>query len=329
MSRPLRIEYPGAWYHLMNRGRRKEAIVANNGDRAMFLALLQEAALLWNVRVAAFCLMDNHYHILAQTPQGNLSRFMRHFNGVYTQRFNRRHGYDGQLFRGRYKSILVDEDAYLLELVRYIHNNPLRAGYVTASKQYRWSSSLGYLSEDGQWDWLFKETILSMLTQDPEHQLAAYLEFMGEDEDENILTILGRAKWPSLLGGEDFINWVKQNFYSRKQGHQVPEVRRLAPSEDRIIQEVCHSFGVDRASLLCVRRGKTNDARDAALYLCRVLRNDTLKRLGAAFGMSGYSPAGRAVDRFRKKLQEHRKLRYRVGSLEESILQQNSKNILK
>jgi len=103
MSRPLRIEYPGAWYHLMNRGRRGDAIFADNIDRQKFIRLLKEAADLWNVRISGFCLMDNHYHILAQTPQGNLSRFMRHLNGVYTQRYNRLHDYDGQLFRGRYK----------------------------------------------------------------------------------------------------------------------------------------------------------------------------------------------------------------------------------
>ncbi|MEA3469107.1 MAG: transposase [Thermodesulfobacteriota bacterium] len=146
MSRPLRIEYSGAWYHLMNRGRRGDIIFAVQNDREIFLALLQEAAILWNVKIAAYCLMDNHYHILAQTPQGNLARFMRHLNGVYTQRFNRLHEYDGQLFRGRYKSVLVAEDSYLLELVRYIHCNPVRAGMVDNPDQYLWSSHHGYLS---------------------------------------------------------------------------------------------------------------------------------------------------------------------------------------
>ena len=101
IARPLRIEYPGAWYHVMNRGRRAEQIFEQDSDQELFLTLLREAALLWDVPVSAFCLMDNHYHLLIQTPQANLSRFMRHLNGVYTQRYNRLHGYDGQLFRGR------------------------------------------------------------------------------------------------------------------------------------------------------------------------------------------------------------------------------------
>ena len=322
MSRPLRIEYPGAWYHLMNRGRRKENIVENNGDRKLFLSLLREAAPLWDVRVAAFCLMDNHYHILVQTPQGNLARFMRHFNGVYTQRFNRLHGYDGQLFRGRYKSILVAEDSYLVELVRYIHKNPVRAGLVDDPKKYRWSSHRGYLSVKEKWDWLHKKFILAMLAPKPGEQRAAYRTFMGEDENEKVLALLDRKKWPSMLGEEDFITWVKETFFWEKQDRQVPESMRLAPARDLIIKEVCRTFGVRKESLLRVRRGKTNDARDAAIYLCRVLRNDTLKELGAGFGMTGYSPAGRAVDRFRERLQENQELRLRLENIQNNLLSQ-------
>jgi len=128
MARPLRIQYPDAWYHVMNRGRRGETVFADEQDYKSFIALLQETSAMWKIRVAAYCLMSNHYHVLAQTPDGNLDRCMRHINGVYTQRYNRRHHKDGQLFKGRYKAILVDADHYLLELVRYIHRNPVRAG---------------------------------------------------------------------------------------------------------------------------------------------------------------------------------------------------------
>jgi len=121
MSRPLRIEYPGAWYHVMNRGRRSESIFSDRYDYLKFIDLLIEISEMWNVNVAAYCLMTNHYHILLQTPDGNISRCMRHLNSVYTQRYNRRHGLDGQLFRERYKSILVCNDSHLLQLVRYIH----------------------------------------------------------------------------------------------------------------------------------------------------------------------------------------------------------------
>lgn len=123
MTRPLRIEYPDDWYHVMNRGRRGENVFADGDDYKDFIALLQETSKMFNFRVSAFCLMSNHYHILVQTSTGNLSRAMRHVNGVYTQRYNRRQNTDGQLFRGRYKSVLVQEDSHLLELLRYIHRN--------------------------------------------------------------------------------------------------------------------------------------------------------------------------------------------------------------
>lgn len=134
MSSPLRIEYPDAWYHVMNRGRRGEEIFGDKQDYRQFIEILKETANLWKLRIAAYSLIPNHYHLLVQTPWGNLSRCLRHIDGVYTQRFNRSHGCDGPLFRGRFKSILVDADSYLLPLVRYIHRNPVRAGLAKTSE---------------------------------------------------------------------------------------------------------------------------------------------------------------------------------------------------
>ena len=124
----------------------------------MFIDLLIEISEMWNVNIAAYCLMKNHYHILLQTPDGNISRCMRHLNSVYTQRYNRKHGLDGQLFRGRYKSILVCNDSHLLQLVRYIHKNPVKAGLVKDITDYEWSSYKGYLSYAKKWNWLHKDS---------------------------------------------------------------------------------------------------------------------------------------------------------------------------
>ena len=136
MSRPLRIEYANAWHHVMNRARRGQDLFVDKADYQQFIDLLQETTDLFNVNVAAYCLMPTHYHLLLQTPDANLSRCMRHLNGVYTQRYNVSHSCDGTLFRGRYKSILVDADSYVLQLVRYIHRNPLKAGLVRRLDQY-------------------------------------------------------------------------------------------------------------------------------------------------------------------------------------------------
>jgi len=131
----------------MNRGQRFESIYSDAHDYGLFIDLLIEISEMWNAQIAAYCLMTNHYHLIVQTPDGTLSRCKRHLNSLYTQRFNRRHGYDGPLFQGRYKSTLASDDSYLLQLVRYIHRNPLRAGMVRREMwKYPWSSYKGYLS---------------------------------------------------------------------------------------------------------------------------------------------------------------------------------------
>ena len=179
MARPLRIEYANAWYHILNRGRRGESIFVDNHDYIGFINLLQNTSEQWNLRVAAYCLMPNHYHLLVQTPDANISRCMRHIDGVYTQRFNRRHQCDGPLFRGRYKSILVEADNYLLILVRYIHRNPLKAGLTDDLGRYNWSSHMGYLSTAEKWNWLHKNFILSMLSKIGGERVKNYRQFVS------------------------------------------------------------------------------------------------------------------------------------------------------
>src|SRR5690625_2272987 len=116
MARPLRIEFAGAWYHVMNRGARREAIFQSDEQREYFLSLLSVTAERFNAEWHAYCLMDNHYHLMLRTPEGNLQRIMRHVNGLYTQYFNRTEGHDGSLFRGRYKAVLVDAQTHWLGL---------------------------------------------------------------------------------------------------------------------------------------------------------------------------------------------------------------------
>ena len=125
MSRPLRLEFPGAWYHVMNRGLARQTVFHDSDCYGAFLDGLADANDRFNLKIHAYCLMGNHYHLLVHTPLGNLSRAMRHINGVYTQRYNRMLGRDGPLFRGRYKAILVDADRYLLSVSRYIHRNSI------------------------------------------------------------------------------------------------------------------------------------------------------------------------------------------------------------
>jgi putative transposase len=179
MARPLRIEYPGGRYNVMNRGRGAEKIFHDKHDYQAFVELLEESSDMWNIRVAAYCLMTNHYHMLMQALDANISRSMRHINGVFTQRFNKRHRCDGQLFRGRYKSILVIGASNLLQLVRYIHRNPVKAGIASKLIDYPWSSHKGYLSVAKQWTWLHKEFIFSMLTKNRKDWVKEYRRFVA------------------------------------------------------------------------------------------------------------------------------------------------------
>jgi putative transposase len=319
MSRPLRVQYPGAWYHVMNRGRRAEAIFLGKKDYTTFIDLLKESVDLWNVRISAFCLLSNHYHLLVQTPDANLSRCMRHINGVYTQRFNRSHHVDGQLFRGRYKSILIDADSYLLELIRYIHRNPIDSGIVKDVDKYPWSSHQGYLSDAKKWDWLYKEFALSMFSDEKRLTRTRYREFVSRESAEDINVIFGKKKLPSMLGSEGFMERMRRMFSVDKRHVEVPESRSLAPEVKRIKEVVCRSYDVDKEALTVTRRGIANEPRNVAIYLMRHLRGDSLDEIGREFGVAKYSSVSSVIERIKAVIAKDRKLRQRVEELKEEI----------
>ena len=320
MSRPLRIEYPGAWYHVMNRGRRGEDIYTERNDYRLFVEIIKESAELFNIKVVAYCLMPNHYHLLLHTPDGNLSRYMRQINGIYAQRFNRVHQYDGQLFRGRYKNILVEVDSYLLELLRYIHKNPLRAGLSNDLNDYEWSSHRGYLSDAKRWDWLYKEFPLSMFSKDLKESRKAYKKFMGEDEGEKISQIFQKKKLPSILGKEDFVYWVKDRFFERKVHIEVPDSKLLAPDKERIQELVCRTYGITRGELVKSKRGTFNEPRSVAIYLTRMIRSDGLMDICKDYNLKKYSSASTIVENVKKRLLNDRKLRNRANELGQKLI---------
>ncbi len=238
----------------MNRGRRGDQVFEIENDYERFIDVLHEAIELFALRISAFCLMPNHYHMLVQTPDANLSRCMRHINGVYTQRFNRAHSLDGQLFKGRYKAIVVAEDNYLLQLVRYIHRNPVRAGMMENAKDYEWSSHKGYLSRAMKWDWLYKQFILSMLVKKPKEQIKRYRAFMGEDEDDDLLRLLSLKKWPSIIGDKQFIEKLKNQFFEKKRHIEVPESKQLAPDIAQIKKVICSYYNINENQLYYTKR---------------------------------------------------------------------------
>ena len=315
MSRPLRIKYPNAWYHILNRGRRKELIFIDKKDYDRFIDLLKDTSEQWNLRIAAYCLMPNHYHLLVQTPDAIISRCMRHIDGVYTQRFNRHHECDGSLFRGRYKSILVDADSYLLQLVRYIHYNPLKAGLTNRIDRYLWSSHRGYLSKAQKWNWLYKDFVFSMLPKNKGDRLKNYRQFISMEEKSNISKVLDKKKWPAMLGSADFITKVKEKFFSGKINVEVPQSRELAPNPYQIQKIVCEYYRIDKRRLFSSRRGIFNEPRNTAIYLTRRLRGDSLKQIGAHFQLKKYSSVSSIIERMNEAIAKDKKLRNRIEKL--------------
>jgi putative transposase len=237
MSRPLRIEFPGAVYHVTSRGDRREPIYKDDEDRHTQLAVLAQAMQRFDAQVLAYCQMGNHYHLVLHTRAGNLSRLMRHVNGVYTQAFNQRHGLVGHLFQGRFKAIQVDRDAYLLALCRYVERNPVAAKMVREAGAWPWSSDLAHVGKAATPSWLDTEGLHGYLlgrtvsTAAQRRKAAAmYAALVSREQD-------GDAQfWRSGLRGQIYLG--DDEFAARMQAmaqspaatqREIPKRQRMAP----------------------------------------------------------------------------------------------------
>ena len=300
----------------MNRGRRTEVIFGDDADRKEFIKVLQETVDSWNLRISAYCLMSNHYHILAQTPDGNLARCMRHINGIYTQRYNRRHKKEGKLFRGRYKAVLVDADTHLLEVMRYIHRNPISAGIVENLNDYPWNSHNGYVSSAKKWQWLNKSPLLCMLTDKKSRQKAAYIDFVCKGDSEEIKRFYFLKNLPSILGDDSFKDFIKEKFSHLGFRVEVPESKILAPTASAVIAAVCKYYKTNQDNLFASRRGQENLPRNIGIYLVRRHCRETLPCVGRYFGIKKYSTVSTAVERVKTKLSRDKKLQKSILEIE-------------
>ena len=302
MSRPLRIEYPGAWYHVMNRGRRREDIFLDEADYHLFLDVLKDTVNMWNLKVSAYCLMSNHYHLLVQTPEGNLSRCMRHLNGVYTQRFNLKHGLEGQLFRGRYKSVLVEEDNHLLELLRYIHRNPLEARMVTELDDYTWCSHRGYLDQEKGWSWLYRDMLLEMFSKGRKQAFSDYLTFVTQQDSDKIEHFFSLKNRPTIFGSSNFIDKIRNRFGFLRKDQEISGIAILSVDAKAVITVTCQVCSISEAELLTSRRGITNIPKDLAIYTLRRYSHKTLSEIGKDFNVNNYSTVSTSIERTKKIL---------------------------
>lgn len=214
MSRPLRIEYPGAHYHVMNRALAGQTAFVSGSDFTDFLALVEDAWCRWYIQVFSYCFVETHYHLALQTPMGNLQRVMRHIDGVYTQRFNRAHKRDGPLFRGRYKAILIDGDRHLAAVVRYIHLSPIEARRADGPEDYPWSSHRHYLRPKNAPRWLSFQTVLSEYGSRKD-----FHEFVLSGNEKALLEFYSKKRGSPILGDEDFIFCARQGDFSLSIEH--------------------------------------------------------------------------------------------------------------
>jgi len=336
MARPLRIQYPNAWYHVTCRGNARTPIFRGDSDRYKFLALLEESSLDFNVEVHCYCLMRNHFHLLVKTPLANLDRFMHRFNTAYIVFFNWHHKRCGHLYQGRYKAILVDADNYLLELTRYIHLNPVRIKRrkgmslkekIKFLRTYPWSSHRSYAySGINRGAFLRQDKILSMIGSkraDIKRRKRIYRDFVYKGLEEDIRNPLKNKKANSILGSEDFITWVHSSFSQKFQGEkEYSKTSELAPSVSikTIIDVVSSSFKV-QPDALQKKYVRTGGGREAAIeFACRYLRGkQSLCEIGKLFNLSASGVIlGRA--RLKKRLSENNDLRQKFEEIEEQLI---------
>ena len=229
MARSLRIQYPHAFYHVTSRGNERNPVFLSRRDREKFLSYLESATERYGAIVHVYCLMDNHYHLLLETPFGNLSQIMHHINGAYTTYFNTKRSRSGHLFQGRYKAILLDADEYAKELSRYIHLNPVRAGIVETPDNFEWSSFRYYTIGKEVPEWLCRKFILGYFEKRIDRAMKRYRDFVYKMIGQEYKNPLNDIDNPVILGSQEFIRKVKEQFLGKQPwDRELPALRNLA-----------------------------------------------------------------------------------------------------
>lgn len=226
MTRPLRLEYPGAVYHVTSRGNARADIYLDDADRAEFLAIFSDTVKRYNWLCHAYCLMDNHYHLLIETIEPNLSLGMRHLNGVYTQNFNRRHDRVGHIFQGRFKSIIVEKGPHLLELCRYIVLNPIKAGMVKTTEEWPWSSYLATAGISKAADFLTCAWLWRQFAGKRAEAIRRYLEFVREASGPGGISPWEKLQGQIFFGGKQFVSKMQEKLGEKKQVGEIPRAQR-------------------------------------------------------------------------------------------------------
>jgi putative transposase len=319
MARPWRIEFEGALYHILSRGNQRQDIFRNDADRHLFLETLGQMASCYDIDIYAYVLMGNHYHLLLKTHNANLSKAMQWFGTTYTRRFNIGHNCSGHLFQGRFKSFIVQNDAYLTQLSCYIHRNPLRAGIVLRLADYRWSSYPVYAYRKKAPKWLETGLILSQYgTKDPHQSYRRKVQrYAGEER-----SLFEDLRYGLFLGTNSFADALKGRFIKTSPQPELTQQVKLAMAVGAEATLTKLAKAIDcridhfRESLRISKADKMN--RDLMLYLLWHSGLYTNQQIGELFGLS-YSSVSRRAALTRKRIREDVNLKKKVQQLSDLI----------
>ena len=309
MGRPLRIVYPGAYYHVTSRGNERKDVFMSQKDREQFLSYLESAVNRYDAVIHAYCLMSNHYHLILETPSGNLSKIMQHINGAYTNYFNLKRKRCGHLFQGRFKAILVEADEYAQELSRYIHLNPVRATIVNRPEEYRWSSYLDYTGERKCPDWLETSLILEYFGNG-EDRYGKYRIFVEEMLGSEYTSPFTGVVASTILGSENFVYRVTEKYIDSKQqeDRELPAARVLAtkPTLQAVLEAVKKSTISSKLE------------KNASIYLCHKYSGAGLKEIGEKYAIKE-SAVSQSSRRFLRLLEQNKELNEQVEKIRKEL----------
>jgi putative transposase len=313
MARQLRIEYEGAFYHVTSRGNQRTQIFWDNKDRTEFKRILERTKGRYGYVVHGYVLMDNHYHLLIETPYGNLRQIMQNINTSYTVFVNRRYKRAGHLFQGRYKAFIIDKESYLLALGRYIHLNPVRAGIVKKPEHYQWSSYRDYISVPRKEKITDTDDMLSSFSKSRAIARSAYGAFVN-DGIQGTTSPLEFAVG-SILGNESFRGRVLRYLKGIPDKTEIPEIKRIEPKHEirDIVRVVAEYYSIEESGLL-KRKKASERQRSIAIYLCKILSGKKNAEIGKIFGIT-LQGVTNTLRRIEKVVAKDRRLSREMGEI--------------
>lgn len=323
MARPLRIEYPGAFYHIINRGNAGESIYVDDSDRRTFLEYLETAVERFTIVIHAYCLMTTHYHLIVETPNANISSAIQWLNVSYATYYNRKHHRQGHLFQGRFKSILINADDYLLEVSRYIHRNPVGAKITEIPEDYPWSSYSAYV-QGGKTvpSWLERDRLLSYFETTSRKAMSRYRRFVEEIDETFMEDPTTHAVAGGVLGNESFITWIQETcLKGRIDDKEIPQLKTLRPGIpiETVIRTVGEAYGCEETTITEKGR-KNNRPREHAIYFSRELCGLTNAFLGRRFGGISGAAVTLTCNKVTRSLKQDRHLRIKLEEIKKQIL---------